>query len=90
MIDASAKIPNGIYEGNLVDYGNFEECLSVKDDERSIRGQHCMLKLQIPQKIFNLLTNDSKFKINLLNARVICLRHRKRVLMIFILEKGGC
>lgn len=86
VIDASAKIPIGILEGNFIDNGHFYECLAVKDDERDIRGQHCMLKLRIPKGIWDLISGDVLSKLNKLNIRVQFCKSRRIVLMMFILE----
>lgn len=51
MLDSSTKIPNGILTGNLIDFGNYDECLSVSGNGFST--QHCMASITIGDK--NLL-----------------------------------
>ncbi|XP_044727164.1 uncharacterized protein LOC123290876 [Chrysoperla carnea] len=42
MIDASAKLPNGITKLHLSDVGYFDECIQVKNENKSIRGKYCL------------------------------------------------
>lgn len=56
MLDASSKIPSGLFSGNLIDLGSFDECVSIEHINRSekIFGSYC--KVQIPvNKIKNLV-----------------------------------
>ncbi|KAH8347531.1 hypothetical protein KR059_012045, partial [Drosophila kikkawai] len=46
MIDAWGSIPSGLLTGNLYDLGNFDECLSVREEinqTRTISGKYCFL-----------------------------------------------
>uniref|UniRef100_T1K018 Nose resistant-to-fluoxetine protein N-terminal domain-containing protein n=1 Tax=Tetranychus urticae TaxID=32264 RepID=T1K018_TETUR len=56
MIDSSASFPNGFLDGTLVDFGDFDECLSLKfplplrvlgnsTHEHQMTGKHCMVKV---------------------------------------------
>ncbi|XP_033226510.1 nose resistant to fluoxetine protein 6-like [Belonocnema kinseyi] len=49
VLDASTKIPSGIFTGNIVDLGMFDECLSVSEivEETVIRGRHCMYSFKV-------------------------------------------
>lgn len=40
MHDASAKLPSGIFNGNLLQYGDFDQCLSS-------RGKYCLAHVQL-------------------------------------------
>lgn len=51
MLDSSTKIPNGILTGNLIDFGNYDECLSIVGN--GFATQHCMASITIGDK--NLL-----------------------------------
>ncbi|KAL7286332.1 hypothetical protein TKK_0019290 [Trichogramma kaykai] len=61
MIDASSKLPSGILQGNFVDLGMFDECISVYDNssEFEIRGRHCMYSIGITLGNFTLPMNPS-------------------------------
>lgn len=58
MIDASTKIPSGFLSGNIVDLGNFDECISIEEkisvDEKNetMLGQYC--QVAIPLKLFGI------------------------------------
>lgn len=53
MFDAWAKgPPSGILYGNTVDYGNYDQCLSINhelgnDNSFAIKGQHCSITVEI-------------------------------------------
>lgn len=85
VIDSSAKIPIGIFEGNFNDNGNFDECLAVKDDKKDIRGQHCMLKLRLRKEILDVILEDMLSKMESINSRVEIWINHRNVLMIFVL-----
>lgn len=47
VYDANGQISPGILSGNVNIYGDFQECLSVGDDEElSFRGKHCFAEVQ--------------------------------------------
>ncbi|XP_069691619.1 nose resistant to fluoxetine protein 6-like [Periplaneta americana] len=52
MLDATSKVPSGLMQGNVFEFGNFDECLDVDvhEDWGSFIGQHCvtMFKLNNP------------------------------------------
>lgn len=43
VFDASAKLPSGILSGNLNQYGDFDECISVPD------AQYCLADIDLRQ-----------------------------------------
>lgn len=45
MIDASGKVPSGILEGNLIELGNFQQCINIKHDD--VTGKYCLVKIPI-------------------------------------------
>ncbi|KAH8354694.1 hypothetical protein KR084_002745 [Drosophila pseudotakahashii] len=50
MIDSWGSIPSGYLFGNLVDLGNYEECLRVDSaisETHSIKGKYCFMELPI-------------------------------------------
>lgn len=64
MFDASSKIPNGILQGNLVDLGNYDQCLSISHeipDDHTIKGKYCQIKIPLPPEISS--TKEVKKKI---------------------------
>ena len=50
VLDSMSKIPSGIFAGNIMDFGNYDECLNVNVDKHwgSFIGQHCMAILPLP------------------------------------------
>ena len=54
VLDASSKFPVGLMKGNILNVGNYDECLQVevKEDWGSFIGQHCMATIDIPTNIF--------------------------------------
>lgn len=47
MIDSSSKIPTGIFSGNVVDLGNFDECIEIEDKTDNVIGKFCALSFTI-------------------------------------------
>ncbi|XP_063238368.1 nose resistant to fluoxetine protein 6-like [Bacillus rossius redtenbacheri] len=45
MLDASAKLPGGLVDGDAHELGHFDECLAVSWGE--VRGQYCLLELRL-------------------------------------------
>lgn len=41
MFDATAKVPSGILNGNVNQYGDFDECLSVEN------AQYCLVEIDL-------------------------------------------
>lgn len=56
MYDASAKISSGILNGNVNRYGDFDQCLSVQNED--YQGKYCLAYIQptITQPDYNYLT----------------------------------
>lgn len=55
VLDASGKIPSGILEGTVLDFGSYDECLKIKvvDSSRyssgeQFRGRYCMVGYHSP------------------------------------------
>jgi hypothetical protein len=44
--DATAKIPSGLLNGNLNQYGDYDQCLNVVADGEEFRGKYCIIYLQ--------------------------------------------
>jgi hypothetical protein len=55
IYDASAKLPSGILNGNVNQFGDFDQCLDVISPA-NFQGQYCLAYLQ-PENI-----NDDKLK----------------------------
>ncbi|GFY36022.1 nose resistant to fluoxetine protein 6 [Trichonephila clavipes] len=53
MADASGKLPGGVLEGTILDFGSYEECLRIRVNDTStgkerFRGRYCMIGYQSP------------------------------------------
>ncbi|XP_017891312.1 nose resistant to fluoxetine protein 6 isoform X1 [Ceratina calcarata] len=46
MYDATAKIPSGLLNGNVNQFGDFDECIGVQGSE-GIQGQYCLAYLEL-------------------------------------------
>ncbi|OAD54557.1 Nose resistant to fluoxetine protein 6 [Eufriesea mexicana] len=55
MYDATAKIPSGLLNGNVNQFGDFDECVGIQGTE-GIQGQYCLayLKLSIDESRLDL------------------------------------
>lgn len=57
FIDASAKLPSGIMYGLLSDFGDFDQCMSIRsnpnvpleseDEERAYSGKYCLMNVRL-------------------------------------------
>lgn len=49
VVDATAKLQSGILRGNMINYGDFDECMSVKSggyfEDEVVEGQYCLAQL---------------------------------------------
>ncbi|XP_076165792.1 nose resistant to fluoxetine protein 6 [Ptiloglossa arizonensis] len=46
MYDATAKIPSGLLNGNVNQFGDFDECIGIRGSEE-IQGQYCLAYLHL-------------------------------------------
>ncbi|XP_020278398.1 nose resistant to fluoxetine protein 6-like [Pseudomyrmex gracilis] len=46
MYDATAKMPSGLLNGNVNQFGDFDECVGVRGKD-GIQGQYCLATLQL-------------------------------------------
>jgi hypothetical protein len=56
MKDAWGRFPSGVYSGNLVDFGSFDQCIDFKHESATvgeIKGQYCLLFF-----LYELRTSD--------------------------------
>lgn len=70
MLDASAKIPSGLLMGNIVELGNYDECIAVQGNSSKgqiIRGQHCMLRVSLSE--LNPNKNNTKGNFDQIRSR---------------------
>lgn len=44
--DATAKLPSGLLNGNVNNYGDFDECLNVDATSEDFQGKFCLAHLQ--------------------------------------------
>lgn len=68
MHDATAKIPSGIFNGNLNQYGDYDQCLNVVADNDKFTGKYCIAYIQprsktgITQNLLQLIQSYEFFK----------------------------
>lgn len=55
MYDASAKLPSGILNGNVNQFGDFDQCVNVEGMD-AIQGKYCLAYLQpvVPDNFLRL------------------------------------
>jgi len=71
VYDSSAKIPSGILNGNVNQFGDFDQCLKVNDENLGIKGQYCLtyVEMTLPSNaneklkyIIDLMHSHSAFR----------------------------
>lgn len=82
MYDSSAKIPSGILSGNVNQFGDFDQCLNVNEQEFGIKGQYCLtfVEMTLPSNaneklkyIFDMMHSHSAFRSRLEDVSTIVL-----------------
>ncbi|XP_034827096.1 nose resistant to fluoxetine protein 6-like [Maniola hyperantus] len=53
FLDAGMRVPRGILQGNLVDLGNYLQCLGIHENvnDMSIEGKFCMIRVPMNQNV---------------------------------------
>lgn len=54
MRDAWGNFPSGIYSGNFLDFGNFDQCINIKHRSEHvgvIAGQYCLLMISFDSNV---------------------------------------
>jgi len=58
VIDSWGSLPSGILYGNLIDLGNFDECLGIDhfvNSSHSVQGQYCLARFPLAPSISSYL-----------------------------------
>lgn len=50
MFDSSGKSPSGLLKGNLIELGQFDECLEIQHPNGNFTGEYCILQLMVFDK----------------------------------------
>jgi hypothetical protein len=66
VFDSWTKFQSGVSHGNVVDFGNFEQCLDFKHDSTDskigqIQGQHCVIYYRATPNASSTLQPDGIF-----------------------------
>lgn len=80
MYDATAKVPAGLLSGNVNQFGDFDECVSVESKD-GIQGQYCLAYLQLTvdqsrpdlKYLHRLLHSHYAFRSNISDVSVMCI-----------------
>ncbi|XP_058803540.1 uncharacterized protein LOC131671268 [Phymastichus coffea] len=61
MLDASSKLGSGLLQGNLIDLGQYDECIAVHSNssDNDIRGRHCMYSISATQENVTIPINPT-------------------------------
>jgi Nose resistant-to-fluoxetine protein, N-terminal domain len=51
--DANAKLPSGVFQGNIHQYGDFDQCLDSVSPNEDFQGRYCLTNVfvQIPDDL---------------------------------------
>ncbi|XP_075234644.1 nose resistant to fluoxetine protein 6-like isoform X2 [Lycorma delicatula] len=50
MLDSSTQLQSGFLEGNIIDYGNMDECINIKNHQNGFSGQMCRVLFIPPEE----------------------------------------
>lgn len=62
MADSWGKLSSGILSGNLVNFGNFDQC--IKNEHNFNGGKYCLLTIKLRDNINNDTTNNELLNSN--------------------------
>lgn len=73
MHDSTAKLTSGLLNGNINQYGDFDQCLDVVSSDKNIQGNYCLAQIEptIPKTtpylklLKKLLLSNEAFKSDL-------------------------
>lgn len=70
VLDSNGHFPSGLLSGTLTSLGDYDQCLSVRNNQYDILGKYCLLKLRpsLPKKQ-KVVTFKNRF-INLNGTRL--------------------
>ncbi|KAJ2950206.1 hypothetical protein O0L34_g11568 [Tuta absoluta] len=53
FIESGLRVPKGIFEGNLIDYGNYFQCININENvgTTNIEGKHCKINVPVNQNV---------------------------------------
>lgn len=78
VYDSIAKIPSGILNGNVNQYGDFDQCMAVQGD--GIKGRYCLayMQIEVPESpylsvLYNLIQSHSPFRSRLSDVSLLLL-----------------
>lgn len=66
--DASAKIPSGVFNGNLNQYGDYDMCLNIVAGTKEFQGKYLV-------KIFKQLLGHVRYFANYMATKMDCLSY---------------
>lgn len=96
VYDSSAKIPSGILNGNINQFGDFDQCLKVNDENSGIQGQYCLtyVEMTLPSNsneklkyIIDLMHSHSAFRSRLEDVSIHYYKYCVYVLMYYVYRK---
>lgn len=63
VLDSSGNVPSGLFSGNYVDMGFYDECMDIVEDidNELIKGKYCYGGLVIPLNQSNVATYKDEF-----------------------------
>lgn len=90
MHDATAKIPSGVFNGNLNQYGDFDMCLNVLAGSEDFQGKYCIAYIQPRSRngtfrdLLKLIQSHEFFKSNFDDVRLTFFRYVQFLLKIVL------
>lgn len=71
-IDSSSHLQSGYLEGNIINYGDFEECMKVTSLNNKIHGQYCTVEFDV-KNIKDPIGNKTYTAIYHMSTMALCL-----------------
>lgn len=92
MYDSTAKFPTGVLNGNVLQYGDFDQCLDVVAPQNVFRGKYCLLAYNPSwkTKILRWKILEKRFrgliwlKVNLIWWDTLCFHWLESLTLLFL------
>lgn len=84
VYDSIAKIPSGILNGNINQYGDFDQCVAVKSPQ-GVKGRYCLayLQIEVPQSPYMAVFHDLVQSHSPFRSRLSDVRSKKYIYKVF-------
>lgn len=71
VIDASYKIPSGIFDLNMAWIGSYEECINIESKLNDVKGKYCLTTIGIDSSTALKSSNSASVQVKIIFLIII-------------------